>query len=103
MLNTPIGRLRAIGMIEGVSFLILLFIAMPLKYIAKEPLAVRVVGMAHGILFLLFCLALLIVMLEHRWSMRKAAGPFLASLVPFGPFIIDKKLRAEDEARTLPE
>ena len=103
MLNTPIGRLRAIGMIEGISFLLLLFVAMPLKYLAGQPLAVRIVGMAHGILFLVFCLALFQAMVEHRWSLRKAAGPFIASLIPFGPFIIDKKLKTEDETSTLTE
>ncbi|HTO03360.1 MAG TPA: DUF3817 domain-containing protein, partial [Opitutus sp.] len=51
ILKTPLSRLRFIGWWEGVSFLVLLGIAMPLKYLAGEPAAVRVVGMAHGILF----------------------------------------------------
>ncbi len=96
MLQTSIGRLRAIGMIEGVSFLVLLGIAMPLKYFAGQPLAVRYVGWIHGVLFVLFCWALLDAKLEHRWSVKKALGPFLAALLPFGPFAIDHRLKAED-------
>ncbi len=95
MLNTPIGRLRLIGMIEGVSFILLLGIAMPLKYLAGKPEAVSVVGMAHGVLFVTFCIALYMAMDAHDWSVKKALKPFIASLIPFGPFIIDKQLKAE--------
>lgn len=99
MRNTPIGRLRIIGIIEGISFIVLLFIAMPLKYLAGQPMAVSIVGMIHGLLFLLFCLALFQAMMEERWTIFKAAGPFIASLIPFGPFLIDGRLRREDEER----
>lgn len=96
MLKTPIGRLRLIGMLEAISFLLLLGIAMPLKYMAGRPEAVSIVGMAHGVLFVIFCLALLQVMNAHDWSIRKALKPFIATLIPFGPFIIDKSLKAEE-------
>ena len=96
MLKSPIGRLRLIGMLEGASFILLLGVAMPLKYLAGKPEAVSVVGMAHGILFTLFCLALLQAMNAHDWSIRKALRPFLAALLPFGPFLIDRELRAEE-------
>lgn len=95
MFKTPIGRLRLIGMLEGTSFLILLGVAMPLKYLANIPEAVSIVGMAHGVLFLTFCLALLQAMSAHGWPVRKAIKPFIASLIPFGPFIIDRELKAE--------
>lgn len=95
MLKSPIGRLRLIGMLEGISFILLLGIAMPLKYLAGKPGAVSVVGMAHGILFTLFCLALLQVMNACDWSIKKALRPFVAALIPFGPFLIDRELRAE--------
>ena len=98
MLKSPIGRLRGIGVLEGISFLLLLGIAMPLKYLAGKPEAVSVVGMAHGVLFVLYGLALLHVKLAHRWSVRKALRPFLAAFVPFGPFLIDRELRAEEAA-----
>jgi len=97
MLQTPIGRLRAIGMLEGVSFLLLLGVAMPLKYFTGKTEAVSVVGMAHGVLFVIYCFALLQVKLAHRWSVRKALKPFIAAFLPFGPFLIDRELRTEDE------
>ncbi|MEW9669329.1 DUF3817 domain-containing protein [Ammoniphilus sp. 3BR4] len=93
MLNHPIGRLRAIGLIEGVSFLLLLGIAMPLKYIAGIPEAVRVVGAIHGLLFVLYIMAVAHVTYRFRWSIAKVIGAVAASLVPFGNFILDRKLR----------
>lgn len=98
MLETPIGRLRALGLVEGVSFLVLLGVAMPLKYFAGVPIAVKVVGWAHGVLFVAFCAALFHAMLAARWSILRAAGVFVASLVPFGTFLIDGRLKREDEA-----
>ena len=99
MLKTPIGRLRAIGLVEGVSYLVLLGIAMPLKYYAGMPMAVKVVGWIHGGLFVLFCAALAHAMFASRWSLFRAAGVFIASLIPFGTFAIDGRLRREDAAR----
>ena len=100
MLKTSIGRLRVIGIVEGISFLLLLGVAMPLKYMADKPMAVSIVGMAHGILFIVLCVALELVRREHRWPLKRAAMVFVAALIPFGPFIIDGKLKAEDEAKT---
>lgn len=97
MLKNPIGRLRAIGIIEGFSYLILLGIAMPLKYFAGLPLAVKIVGSAHGVLFLLFCAALAHVVLALRWPLTRASVVFIASLVPFGTFIIDGRLKREEK------
>ena len=94
MFQTPIDRLRLIGMVEGTSFLVLLGIAMPLKYIYGQPQAVRVVGMIHGLLFLWFCWQLLETKRAQGWSVRQAAMPFVASLLPFGPFVIDRRLVA---------
>jgi integral membrane protein len=89
---TPLDRLRLIGLLEGSSFLALLFIAMPLKYLADQTIAVRYLGLVHGILFLLYLFALIPVALERRWSWRTCGLGFLASLVPFGPFIFDAKI-----------
>jgi integral membrane protein len=96
--NTPIGRLRAIGLFEGISFLLLLGIAMPLKYMAGMPEAVKIVGWAHGVLFVLYIAAVVQVTLVHRWSFLRVAGAVVASLVPFGPFILDPRLRKEELA-----
>ena len=97
MLTTAVGRLRAAGMVEGVSFLLLLGVAMPLKYFAGMPLAVKIAGWTHGLLFMAFCVFLLVAHGERRWPMRWTAQIFVAALLPFGPFVIDRRLRAEDD------
>jgi integral membrane protein len=98
MLKTSIGRLRAIGLVEGVSFLVLLGVAMPLKYFAGMPQAVKVVGWIHGLLFMAFCMVLLQTRLDARWNAWRTVTILVAALVPFGPFIIDGRLRREDLA-----
>jgi integral membrane protein len=102
MLKTPIGRLRAIGLVEGASFLVLLGIAMPLKYFAGFPIAVKVVGWAHGVFFILFCVALAHAMRAARWSILRTLGIFGAALVPFGTIAIDGTLKREDEEARAP-
>ena len=98
MLRTSIGRLRAIGLVEGVSFLILLGVAMPLKYFAGMPQTVKVVGWIHGLLFITFCMALLQTRLDAKWNAWRTGTILVAALLPFGPFVIDGRLRKEDEA-----
>lgn len=88
---TALGRLRVIGFLEGVSFLLLLGVAMPLKYVWDFPQAVRVVGMAHGILFLAYVWAVLQALLDYNWGWRRGAALVFASLVPFGTFYTDAK------------
>jgi integral membrane protein len=95
MLKTPVGRLRFIAICEAVSFLVLLFIAMPMKYYGGIAEAVRWVGMLHGILFLLFCVALFLAAQSARWPLLKTAVVFVAALLPFGPFLIDRRLRGD--------
>lgn len=99
MLNTPIGRLRIIAFIEGISFLVLLCIAMPLKYFAGLPAAVKTVGWIHGALFVLYLLAVAEVTIKRRWSLLRVLGALVASLIPFGTFVLDKSLRREERAR----
>ena len=89
---TSLGRLRLIAFLEGVSLLVLLGVAMPLKYLAGQPTAVRFVGMAHGLLFVLYVLLLIHVALQQRWSFGKTALALLASVVPFGTFWADRRL-----------
>lgn len=95
MLKSAIGRLRVVALVEGVSFLVLLFVAMPLKYAAGMPGAVKIVGGIHGGLFLLFLLALFQAFDEGKWPLSRAAIGFAASVVPFGTFWFDRSLRAE--------
>lgn len=93
LLNTPIGRLRLVGMLEGVSLLALLFIAMPVKYLMGNPSLVRSVGMAHGVLFLLFGALTIVVSTERQWSFGKVTWKvLLASVIPFGTFYVDNKI-----------
>ena len=87
--------LLKVGFAEGISFLILLGIAMPLKYIGHMPTPVRVVGMLHGVLFVWFSIALLQAKMAYGWSIKKAAIGFLLSFLPFGTFFLDRTLKKE--------
>lgn len=95
MLTTVLGRLRLIGFLEGLSYLILLGIAMPLKYIYGWPKAVQVTGMAHGILFILYILLSVHAKVIYKWSVTKLFWLCIASILPVGPFIADYKLLRE--------
>lgn len=88
-------RFMLIALLEGISYLLLLCIAMPLKYYADMPGAVKYVGWAHGVLFVLYCFYLLKVWMGYKWSFRKATGAFIASLLPFGTFVLDRQLNKE--------
>ena len=85
-------RFHWVALAEGASFLALLFIAMPLKYFAGMPLAVRVVGLAHGILFVLYALLVFEALGAGRFTMRTAALAMIASVVPFGPFVFERRI-----------
>ena len=93
-MKNPIPLLRIIALIEGVSFLVLLGIAMPLKYMAGLPLAVKLAGWTHGVLFMAFGLLLLQTMIVARWPMLRSAAVFVAALLPFGPFVMDRRMRS---------
>ncbi|HEX8361247.1 MAG TPA: DUF3817 domain-containing protein [Longimicrobium sp.] len=97
MFKSPLALLRVLGILEGVSFLLLLGVAMPLKYLAGLPQAVRVVGSAHGLLFVLFVMAVLHVAVQLRWPLARVAVALLAAVVPFGPFILDGHLRRQSD------
>jgi integral membrane protein len=93
MLRTALGRVRLVGIIEGLSFLVLLLIAMPLKYWADIPEAVMIVGSLHGALFVLYLLAILNVWIVDRWRFGLVVLAGAASFVPGGPFLLDRKLK----------
>jgi integral membrane protein len=84
---------------EGISFLTLLFIAMPMKYFMGTPEVVRVVGSIHGVLFVLYVGLLAMLHFRQRWSYTFSLYALLASVIPFGTFMLDKQLR-EKEAVT---
>jgi integral membrane protein len=93
-----IEQLRRVGKIEGASFLILLGVAMPLKYLAHLPLAVKIVGWVHGVLFIWFVITLWRARARAHLSVAQTLAVFIAALLPFGPFLIDRRL--EREARS---
>ncbi len=87
---------RKIAFIEGVSFLVLLFIAMPLKYLAHINAPVRIVGSLHGFLFVAFAIAAAIVLLKYKKSIWWFAKAMIASFIPFGTFYMDKEWKVEE-------
>jgi integral membrane protein len=98
--DNPVSLLRHVALVEGISFLLLLFVAMPLKYFANIPEAVRAVGVAHGVLFIVLCVALVYVKAVVAWPVARAALVFAAALLPFGPFVVDRRMKGyEDEYR----
>lgn len=80
---------------EGVSYLLLLFIAMPLKYIWGIPELVKYVGWIHGVLFILYIVLLLLCAFKYSWTLLRVLRYFVASLLPFVPFLIEKQLKKE--------
>jgi integral membrane protein len=90
---------RMIALAEGISFLTLLFIAMPMKYFLGMPEVVRVVGSIHGGLFVLYVGLLAMLHFRQRWSFMFSLYALIASVIPFGTFMLDKHLR-EKEAVT---
>ena len=90
-----IQTLRILGNIEGISYLLLLGVAMPMKYYFEMPMAVKIVGMAHGVLFVAYCLLLAACMKKFIWTLKFGAYLFIATLIPFGTFVTDRKLRGK--------
>lgn len=90
---TLVRSVRYVGLLEGLSYLVLLFIAMPLKYALGLPTAVRVVGAIHGALFVLLGSLIGSALFEGALTKKEAAMVALASLVPFGPLFVDGRLR----------
>lgn len=86
------GQLRLVAFLEGISFVLLMFIAVPLKYYAGMPGMVKVVGMAHGLLFVGYIIYVLLAQNEFKWAWRKTLLALLLSVLPFGTFWADWKL-----------
>jgi integral membrane protein len=91
LLKSALGRLRIVAFIEGCSYLLLGF-TMILKYKFAMPQPNYVVGLVHGILFVLYIVLLIQVSILHRWNIFKMLMAFIASLIPFGTFYADKVL-----------
>lgn len=86
-------RFKWISILEGISFLLLLFIAMPLKYIYDIPEGVTYVGLIHGLLFLLYIYVVFPTAQKLKWEFGRTFFALFASILPFGPFIFDRNLK----------
>jgi integral membrane protein len=93
--HSRLTQIDRIGSIESISLLILLLIAMPMKYIWDDPRLVRWVGMAHGVLFIAYVAVVVRAHAETRWKMSYTFWGVVASFIPFGPAIFVKKMRAQ--------
>ena len=91
LLDTSIKTFRIISTLEAISFLVLLCIAMPLKYIWDMPEMVRFVGMAHGILFIAYIIGAYFMKEKLKWTWGVLAIVMLCSVVPLGPFYAERK------------
>lgn len=89
--KTTLGTLRVFAILEGISYL-LLGLTMPLKYIYEIGLPNKIIGMAHGVLFIIYCILVFIVNKEQKWSFVTNTWAYLASLIPFGTFVADSKI-----------
>ena len=83
---------RRIAYAESISFLVLMLIAMPMKYIAHMPIATKIMGMIHGVLFIVFIFAITAVAIDRQWEKKRLFLGYLASVLPFGAFILDRKI-----------
>ncbi|RYD93307.1 MAG: DUF3817 domain-containing protein [Sphingobacteriales bacterium] len=92
MQHPAVRRLHILGYAEAVSWILLLFIAMPLKYIWHQPLMVKYVGWVHGILFILYCVHLLLVKIALKWSVGKMITGGIAAFLPFGTLWFDRRI-----------
>lgn len=88
--------LRQLAIVEGISTLVLFFVAMPLKYLAGMPLAVTIVGTIHGVLFVALVLMLLVAIWKVPISMTLAAAGVAAAIIPGGPFLLERRLARMD-------
>lgn len=90
--SSPLLRwFKAIALAEGVSFLLLLGVAMPLKYMAGMPVFVHWTGAAHGALFIAYVAMASLLFTHLEWPLRRAPAVFLAAVLPFGTFVLERK------------
>ncbi len=92
LFKTKIGLLRILGFLEGVSLLILVFVAVPMKYYYGNHSLSKTLGPVHGALFLLFLLVALLVGLQQKWTYKTGLLVFVACFIPFGTFYLDSKI-----------
>lgn len=93
MLQKPITLLRITGLFDGISLLVLLAIAMPLKYAGGIDMAVTIAGSIHGVIFMAYVLAIVYAQLKIKWNILWSLAGLLVAVIPFGNFVYDRKLQ----------
>ncbi|MCK0109743.1 DUF3817 domain-containing protein [Flavobacteriaceae bacterium S0825] len=88
-----INIFRVTAFLEGVSYILLLFIATPIKYFGNDPQYVKMLGMPHGILFMLYVILAFMLKQENEWFKSNFKMVLLASIIPFGTFILERKYK----------
>ena len=86
-----INIFRIIAFLEGVSYILLLFVAVPIKYLAHDPQYVKLLGMPHGLLFVAYIAFAFLIKSEFKWNSKTFGTVLIASVIPFGTFYIDRK------------
>jgi integral membrane protein len=89
---------RIVAFLEGLSYILLLFIATPIKYLADDPQYVKLLGMPHGLLFMLYIILAIMLKQENSWIKDKFKRVLLASIIPFGTFYLDHKFLSKIKA-----
>ena len=89
--NKIILLFRIVAFLEGLSYLLLLFIAVPIKYIHGNDSFVKILGMPHGLLFTVYIILAIYLTISQKWNIKDSAIIIIASLIPFGTFYIDRK------------
>jgi integral membrane protein len=97
---SALRRFRLFAMLEGLSLILLVFGAVPLKHLAGNPLAVRVLGPIHGLFFILYAWSVYNAVDNEKWSKRQALWAMIASVVPFGTFVLDARIRRDEASWT---
>ena len=82
---------RVIAFLEGVSYLLLLFIATPVKYLLDDPQYVKMLGMPHGILFMIYVVLAFMIRSDYKWNSKQFSIVLIGSIIPFGTFYVDRK------------
>ena len=83
---------KKVAWFEGISLLLLLFFAMPMKYWAGNEIYVKTIGMAHGVLFILYIILAILLKINLKWDLKKFLLICIASIIPFGTFYVEKKV-----------
>jgi len=90
-MKTLINSFRIVALLEGISYILLLFVAVPIKYFGNDPQYVKLLGMPHGLLFIAYIILAIMVNSELNWKGATLRNVLLASIIPFGTFVVDKK------------